>query len=36
LIEDLRNLFERKVDVVSERAVNPLLQQIINSEALSL
>jgi len=36
LIEDLSSLFERKVDVVSERAVNPHLQQIINSEALSL
>jgi predicted nucleotidyltransferase len=36
LIEDLSRLFERKVDVVSERAVNPHLQQIINSEALPL
>ena len=36
LIEDLSHLFERKVDVVSERAVNPRLQQIINSEALPL
>lgn len=36
LIEDLSTLFERKVDVVSERAVNPHLQQIISSEALPL
>ncbi len=36
LIEDLSSLFESKVDVVSERAVNPRLQQIINSEALPL
>lgn len=36
LIEDLSDLFQRKVDVVSERVVNPHLQQIINSEALPL
>ena len=36
LIEELSSLFQRKVDVVSERAVNPYLQQIINSEALPL
>ena len=36
LIEDLSNLFQNKVDVVSERAINPYLQQIIYSEALAL
>jgi len=36
LIEDLSTLFERKVDVVSERAVNPHLQQTIYREALPL
>lgn len=36
LIEDLSCLFQNKVDVVSERAINPHLQKIINSEALPL
>lgn len=36
LIDALSGLLQRKVDVVSERAVNPHLQKIINSEALSL
>lgn len=36
LIEDLGSLFGRKVDVLSERAVSPYLQQSINSEALPL
>ena len=36
LIEELSLLLQRKVDVVSERAVNPYLQDIIISEALPL
>jgi len=36
LIEALSNLLQRKVDVVSERAVSPYLQQIINDEAVPL
>lgn len=36
LIEELSLLLQRKVDVVSERAVNPYLQNIIISEALPL
>ncbi len=36
LIDDLSDLFQRKVDVVSERAINPQLQKIIMGEALAL
>jgi len=36
LMDALSVLLQRKVDVVSERAVNPHLQKIINSEALPL
>jgi len=36
LIEELSLLFQRKVDVVSERAVSPYLQKIIKAEALPL
>lgn len=33
LIEDLSTLLKRKVDVVSERAINPHLKQVITREA---
>ena len=36
LIEDLSDLLQRKVDVVSERAVNPLLHERIYNEAKTL
>ena len=36
LIEELCELLQQKVDVVSERAVTPYLKQIINEEALPL
>lgn len=36
LIEDLSDLLQRKVDVISERAVNPLLHDRINKEAKPL
>jgi hypothetical protein len=36
LMEELSLLLHRKVDVVSERAINPHLQQIIIGEALPL
>ena len=36
LIEELSQLLQRKVDVVSERAVSPYLQETIKAEALSL
>ncbi len=36
LIEALSKLLQRKVDVVSERAVSPYLQKIINDEAVPL
>ena len=36
LIEELSQLLKRNVDVVSERAVNPYLQEIIKAEAHSL
>ena len=36
LIDALSKLLQRKVDVVSERAVSPYLQEIINKEALPL
>ena len=36
LIEELSTLFQRKVDVVSERAVSPYLQNTIKDEALPL
>ena len=35
-IEALSQLLQRKVDVVSERAVSPYLQKIINDEAVPL
>lgn len=34
LIEVLSKLLQRKVDVISERAVSPYLQKIINDEAV--
>jgi len=36
LIEALSKLLQRKVDVVSERAISPYLQKIINDEAVPL
>ena len=36
LIEELSQLLKRNVDVVSERAVNPYLQETIKAEAHSL
>ena len=36
LIEELSLLLKRNVDVVSERAVSPYLQETIKAEALSL
>jgi len=36
LIEDLTRLLQRKVDVVSERAINPHLKMLITKEALPL
>lgn len=36
LIDALSQLLQRKVDVVSERAVSPYLQKIINDEAVPL
>lgn len=36
LIEELTTLLKRKVDVISERAINPHLKQIITSEAQPL
>ena len=36
LIEELSLLLQRNVDVVSERAVSPYLQETIKAEALSL
>lgn len=36
MIEELSLLLQRKVDVVSERAVSPYLEHIIKNEALSL
>jgi len=36
LIEELSQLLQRNVDVVSERAVSPYLQETIKAEALSL
>jgi predicted nucleotidyltransferase len=36
LIEELSQLLERNVDVVSERAVSPYLRETIKAEALSL
>ena len=36
LIEELSQLLERNVDVISERAVSPYLRETIKAEALSL
>ncbi len=36
LIDALSALLQRKVDVVSERAINPHLQKIVKNEALFL
>jgi len=36
MIEELSKLLQRNVDVVSERAVSPYLQETINAEAISL